>query len=149
MVLVPIFFQWFRKRKNWPTRSFLYVPCVSLWLLWPGHFVFLVLTGRTWVALAHFLSEGAHSLFGHMAPLWRCFSWHLFHDSGQNSSSLGNWMPELSGCLSGPYLEPLVMADCSYRLLSKRQMYSPLRRIPHPASYFCTEPAGTEWWNMA
>jgi hypothetical protein len=45
-------------------------------------------------------------------------------------------MPELSGSPWGQSLEPLVMADCSPSLLSRRQMESPEREIPHPASYF-------------
>lgn len=123
--------------ENWPTFSYLHIFCGSLWLLWPGHSVFLVLTCRTWIALAHFPSEGTHSLFGHMVPLWGSFSLHLFPNprakfiiSGELDAST------VSGCPLGPYLEPLVMADCSPRPILKRQMYSPPRKIPHPATYF-------------
>lgn len=73
------------------------------------------------------------------------FSSQLSYNPGQNSLSLGNCKPELSGRPLGPYLEPLVMADCTPRPLSKRQIHSPPRKIPHPASYNLLELNGGIW----
>lgn len=137
-------------KENWPALKCLCPLCGPLWLLWLlAHFVFLVLTGRTWVALTYFPSEGTHGLLGHMVPLGGSFSFHLFYNPGAEGVISGERMSGPSGLP----LKALLGAISDGWWLSKATLKETdvftSGENSTPSFLFCIEAAGTERWNIA